>query len=108
MNKIALITGASNGIGKELAYIFAANQTNVILVARNEEKLIQLTDNLKLQYNIEASYLVADLSDIKQTEQIYKNLSSENIKVDYLINNAGFGHWGFFPDTDWEKRTSND
>ncbi len=103
MNKIALITGASSGIGKELAHIFAANQIDLILVACSEEKLIILADKLKLQYNIEAHYKLADLSDIKQAEQLYRGLKAENINIDYLVNNAGFGNYGFFPETDWKK-----
>jgi short-subunit dehydrogenase len=101
--KTALITGASNGIGLELARVFAAKGNNLVLVARNETKLNELKQELETQYKIEVVTMAKDLSLPDAALDIYNQTTQKNIFVDYLINNAGFGDFGMFAETDWNK-----
>lgn len=103
MNKTALITGASSGIGLELAKIHASKGDNLVLVARNIEKLNQLKTELEKQYKIEVYNIEKDLSVINSPLEVYEEVKSKNIQIDYLINNAGFGDIGKFSSTRWEK-----
>jgi short-subunit dehydrogenase len=99
----ALITGASSGIGYELAMLFAKNGHNLILVARQENKLIQLADDLKKNYLIEILIISLDLSRTDAAEEIFRQLQEKSIHVNYLVNNAGFYVKGAFSETSWEK-----
>jgi short-subunit dehydrogenase len=99
----ALITGASGGIGLELSRILAKNKNDVILVARNENKLKLLANELR-QQNINAYVLPKDLSDYHAAKEVFDYCLQNNLQVDYLINNAGFGDFGFFVDSDWNKQ----
>jgi uncharacterized protein len=103
MIKTALITGASGGIGKELAKIFARNGNNLVLVARNSNELKQLASELGQKHNISAKWMAHDLSQPNKPQEIYDQLKKQGIQIDYLINNAGFGHFGYFTKTDWAK-----
>ena len=100
MKTATLITGASSGIGLELAKIFAANRHNLILVARNEESLRQLKKQLKEQHHIQVAVIVKDLSEPGTAEDIYRTTKEQNWNVDVLVNNAGFGLAGYFYETD--------
>ena len=100
--KTALITGASSGIGLELARIFARNQTNLILVARSEAKLHEIAKELSSS-GIDVKIYAKDLSILENAREIYEDLKSQQVSVDYLINNAGFGVNGNFTDTNWEQ-----
>jgi hypothetical protein len=99
----ALITGASNGIGLEFAKVFAANKNNLVLVARSEEKLNQLATELRKDFGITVKVIVADLSKMEQVQQVYNTCKTAKLQIDYLVNNAGFGTYGFFVETDWKK-----
>ncbi|QMU30227.1 SDR family NAD(P)-dependent oxidoreductase [Adhaeribacter radiodurans] len=101
--KTALITGASGGIGYELAKEFARHQHNLVLVARSEARLNQIAKELQTTYGIQAIALAQDLSDPQAVPTIFTELQSRNIIIDYLVNNAGFGDFGFFVETDWAK-----
>lgn len=101
--KTALITGASGGIGLELAKIHASKGGNLVIVARSEEKLLKLKSELESTYKVSVFVIVKDLSDYSSIEQVYKEVKAQNIKIDYLINNAGFGAHGFFSEIPWEK-----
>jgi hypothetical protein len=99
----ALITGASNGIGLELAKIHASKGDNLVLVARNISKLNQIKTELESQYKISVHIIGKDLSLPNAPQEVYDELKHKNIVIDYLINNAGFGDYGFFYETNWEK-----
>lgn len=91
-----LVTGASSGIGLELAKCFAAAGSNLVLTARNQDALESLADELRRQHSIEVFVLPADLSLPETPERIFKDLPGRGITVDVLVNNAGFGAWGRF------------
>lgn len=99
----ALITGASNGIGLELAKVHASKGDNLVLVARNGNKLNELKAELEKQYAISVWVLAQDLSQPNAAQEVYDETQRQNISVDYLINNAGFGDFGMFYETDWAK-----
>jgi short-subunit dehydrogenase len=96
----ALITGASSGIGEQLARLFAADGCNVVLLARRRERLDALATSLKSKFRIEASVIAEDLSDAKAPERIVSILAQRGINIYALVNNAGFGHLGEFTGTD--------
>jgi short-subunit dehydrogenase len=103
-NKTALITGASKGLGREFAKIHAANGDNLVLVARSEDQLLLLKNELKAKRtNIKVEVIVKDLSLPDSAIEVYNEVKKQNIQIDYLINNAGIGEFGFFADTLWER-----
>lgn len=104
MKKTALITGASSGIGLELAKIHASKGDNLVLVARSTNKLEELKTELEPKHGISVYIIGKDLSRLNSAAEVYAELKQKNIKVDYLINNAGFGDSGFFFDSNWEKQ----
>ncbi|MFN5225214.1 MAG: SDR family NAD(P)-dependent oxidoreductase [Bacteroidota bacterium] len=99
----ALITGASNGIGLELAKIHAAKGDQLVLVARNKSKLDELRIELEKTYKISVYTIGKDLSAMNAGQEIFDETSKQQIHIDYLINNAGFGDFGMFVETDWNK-----
>lgn len=101
--KTALITGASNGIGLELAKIHAAKGGNLILVARSEAKLKSIKTELEQRYGIQAMVIASDLAVAGAAQAIYNTIAEAGLHVDYLINNAGFGDFGLFHTANWEK-----
>jgi len=100
MNKTALITGASSGIGYELARCFARDRTNLVLVARDEPKLQKIAEELRAGSGITVKVIRADLARAVAPAEVYRETQKEGITVDYLVNNAGFGLLGFFLETD--------
>src|SRR3954469_13889356 len=92
----ALITGASGGIGYELAKLFARDHFNLVLVARSGDKLAQFADELQRQYRISVKTIVIDLSGVAAPKQIFDQLGNENTPIDILVNNAGYGSFGEF------------
>ena len=103
MVKTALITGASSGIGYELAKIMAAEKHNLVLVARREDKLKELAEELKAKHSVSVKIIVADLSKKEEVQKVYDICKYEKIEIEYLVNNAGFGYYGFFVEGDWSK-----
>jgi len=103
MKNTALITGASNGIGLELAKIHASKGGDLVLVARNKSKLDELKATLEKQYNVSVYTIGKDLSLANAAQEVYNETTQQNIQIDYLINNAGFGVFGMFYETDWSK-----
>lgn len=101
--KTALITGASVGIGMELARIHAAHGGNLIVVARRDEKLHELKKELEEKHQITVTVIPKDLSVPGAAEELYQEVQARNLQVDFLINNAGFGGRGFFHESDWDR-----
>jgi len=106
MNKVALITGTTSGIGYALCERFAQEKTDLILVSRNYEKLITQQDRLRKTYGIRTWIIQQDLEMPEAAQNIYRDLRSLNIDVDYLVNNAGFDRSGKFVETDIEIERS--
>ncbi|WP_343673563.1 SDR family oxidoreductase [Chitinophaga sp.] len=102
-NKYALITGATSGIGFELAKCFAKDSYNLILVARNEERLNEVTNKLKEEFSIEVTPIAKNLFAPESAEEIYEQTKKMGITVDVLVNDAGQGEWGPFVDTSLER-----
>ena len=100
--KTALITGASSGIGKDLAKIHASKGGDLIIVARSGDELRQLQSDLESAYQINVHVIVKDLTAPHATQEIYDEVKAAGIPIDYLINNAGFGGIGKFYKRDWE------
>jgi short-subunit dehydrogenase len=92
----ALITGASSGIGAELAIEFAKDHIDLILVARREDRLKNMAKTLYEKYGVNVSIIAMDLSFAGSAEELYKKVKSLRLSVDYLVNNAGFGDNGAF------------
>jgi uncharacterized protein len=101
-SKTALITGASSGIGYELAKLFAADHYNLILVARSAGKLAEFADELQRQFNISAKSLALDLTAAPAPQFLFDQLQRENIGIDVLVNNAGYGRLGAFSQIAWD------
>jgi hypothetical protein len=95
-SETVLITGASSGIGLELARCFAADGCRLVLLARNTEALETLAKELRQAHKIESLVLTADLSLPETPARIFKELQGRGITVDVLVNNAGFGANGAF------------
>ncbi|HEV2452627.1 MAG TPA: SDR family oxidoreductase [Verrucomicrobiae bacterium] len=95
-NETVLVTGASSGIGLELAKCFADEGCRLVLVARNRPALEELAAALKQKYRIETIVIPSDLSLPEAPTQLFQSLKDQNIAVDVLINNAGFGLHGRF------------
>jgi len=103
MKEYVLITGASSGIGREMAKQLAAKQHNLILVARNEEQLYKLQQELTSRYGIAAEYMLFDLSEPNFARDLYALVKEKGYMVTGLINNAGFGDYGDFVDMPLKK-----
>ncbi|MBN3905093.1 MAG: SDR family oxidoreductase [Nostoc sp. NMS1] len=100
----ALITGASSGIGKAFAQELAARKTNLVLVARSEEKLSQLAKQLQEQYKIQVDVIIKDLTEPNAAAAVFDAIKAKGLSIDLLINNAGFGHYGDFAEGDGERQ----
>jgi len=103
MSNTALITGASSGIGVELARYHASKGGDLVLVARREELLHKLKSELENTHNVKATVIVADLAQPDSAQAIYKMTEESGIQIDILINNAGFGGHGKFHERDLAK-----
>ena len=104
LSETVLITGASSGIGLELAKCFAADGARLVLVARNTAALEALAAELRGKHRIEVRVLAADLAQPETTERIFAELKAGGVTVDVLVNNAGFGTHGEFVETPLERQ----
>ena len=103
MKKVALITGASSGLGREYARVYASRGGDLVLVARRLDRLNELKAELEAQYQVDVLTLSYDLSRPEAPQQIYDALADRGIEVDYLINNAGLGGQGSFAERPIEE-----
>jgi len=94
--KTALITGASTGIGKALAYEHAKNGEHVVLVARGEDRLNKLAEDLTEKYDVKAEVIAMDLTGENAAKELFDEIATRGLKLDYLINNAGIGDVSVF------------
>jgi hypothetical protein len=99
--KTALVTGASSGIGAELARVHAEHGGDLIVVARRREKLEALKAELEAAHGVTVHVLPKDLAQPQAPQEIYDEVRSRGVPIDYLVNNAGFGLRGFFHAQDW-------
>jgi short-subunit dehydrogenase len=100
MSKTALITGASGGIGYELALLFAHDGFDCILVARSHDKLAELASRLQREHHVKTLVLSKDLARAQAVDEIYEEVSAASMAVDALVNNAGYPVFGLFGETD--------
>ena len=100
MSKTALITGASGGIGYELALLFARDGYDCILVARSQDKLKELAGRLESEHRAKTVVIGKDLSRPSSVDEIYEEVTASSMQVDVLVNNAGFPVFGPFVETD--------
>ncbi len=101
--KTAVITGASSGIGLELARLFAADGYQLVLVARNRAALRELGDELQARHQVGVRILPKDLAHPAAPTELYAELQEAGVSIDVLVNNAGFGGSGPFLHTDWHN-----
>ena len=101
--KIALITGASTGIGKEFAHIHAEKGGDLVIVARSKDQLEALKHELENKHSVNVMVIVKDLGLLEAPKEIYDEVKKSGIEVNYLINNAGFGGLGKFHEREWEQ-----
>lgn len=97
----ALITGASSGIGEELARIHAESGGDLVLVARRADRLEALKRALETAHHVTVTVLAEDLADEAAPQRIFDRVSAAGIEIEYLMNNAGFGGLGRFDQRDW-------
>ena len=102
-NKTALITGASGGIGYDLASVFAENGYNVVLVARTREKMLALANQAQQMFGVSAYIIEKDLAVPGAAREVHRELQRVGIEIDILVNNAGFGLLGAFGYSDREE-----
>lgn len=105
--RTVLITGASAGIGKALAFEFASHGHNLILVARREELLRDISEEIVDKYGVAVDHVAADLLQDDAPQDILEYVRKNHLPVDILINNAGMGGAGDFADVDWTKSKNN-
>ena len=103
-NHTALITGASSGIGEAMARVLASWGANVVITARRLDRLEQLATELRERYKVDVHCIKQDLSLPDAANQVYTQASSY-APIDILINNAGFGVFDYFADTDWQRNS---
>ncbi|VAX20796.1 3-oxoacyl-[acyl-carrier protein] reductase [hydrothermal vent metagenome] len=100
--KWALITGASGGIGKDLAWLFAKDGANLVLVARNASRLSEVKDEIEKKQGVNVITVVKDLTKLESADEIFSELEREKISVSALVNNAGVGVFGDFSESNPE------
>ena len=106
MEEYIVITGASSGIGYEMANQLARQKKNLILVARTEKKLQQMQSEFTQEHGIAVQYYVADLADVNAAIAFHRAVRHENYLVTHLVNNAGVGNYGSFTETSLDEELS--
>lgn len=100
---IALITGATGGIGRELAALFAHDGHDLVLTARDAKRLARLKAHLEDAFGVEVTTVALDLAEPDAARRLHWYAQSHGLEVDFLVNNAGFGDWSGYLDADWHK-----
>ncbi|MGD1952286.1 MAG: SDR family NAD(P)-dependent oxidoreductase [Leptolyngbyaceae cyanobacterium] len=106
MAKTALLTGASGGIGYELANVFAHHDHDLILVARSTDKLHRIQDELTKSYDLRVCVISCDLSQPDAPQMLFERVQQQGLTVDVLVNNAGVGAYGPFAEGDWSTQNA--
>lgn len=104
--KWALVTGASSGLGTQIALDLATSGTHLVLTARRVDRLEALAARIRSEYSVEARVVPADLSLPEAPQQLYDATEATGLPIDILINNAGFGYLGEFPagTPEWDRK----
>src|SRR5712692_9306797 len=100
MGEVALITGASSGLGSDYARIFAAHQKDLVLVARRRDRLESLAEEISVAHGVKVQVIDADLAVPSTPRRIAEEVKRLGLEIEYLVNNAGFGTTGLFAQTD--------
>lgn len=103
MNNAALITGASGGIGRDFARVHAQQGGDLVIVARRQQALDELKAELEQAHGVQVVCMAADLTENGVIQRIYDEVKRQNIEIEVLINNAGFGGHGKFHERPWEQ-----
>ena len=103
MPRTVLITGASSGIGYELALLFGRDGFDCVLTARSADRLEMLAEQLRKQHQVRVTVIPADLADPASPDRIFSALRTERIDIDVLVNNAGFPTYGHFAQLDTRR-----
>jgi len=101
--KTALVTGASSGIGLELAKCFAADGHDLVLVSRSENELNEIARNFEQQYGIAVTVIPKDLFNSDAAKEVYEDVRARGIEITFLVNDAGQGVYGKFAETDLDQ-----
>ncbi len=104
--RTVLITGASTGIGYELATLFARDKWNLVLLARQRPRLLEVSEQLGHTYGVQTQIVVADLSHPRVPEEVTMQLNETGTKIACLVNNAGFGAYGDFADLPLDEQAN--
>lgn len=104
--RLALVTGASAGIGAAFARIFASHGYDVALTARRSERLETLAEEIRMRFGVETLTVRADLAQAGAVDRILGHLTAQGRNVDALINNAGYGLGGAYAETKWEDQAA--
>jgi short-subunit dehydrogenase len=103
IGRTALVTGASSGMGSDYARELAARGVSLVLVARRAEPLEQLAEELRAKFSVSVRVMPADLANETARQQLHDDLAKSGIAIDLLINNAGFGLFGPFAQSEWPR-----
>jgi len=104
--RTALVTGASSGIGEAFAGVFAGEGFDVVLVARREDRLRTLAERLSAAHGVRAEVIVADLGQPDAVRDLCDTLDARGLRIDALVNNAGYGVPGTFLASDWPRHAA--
>ncbi len=102
----ALVTGASSGIGMELARICAREGHNLLLTARREQRLMELKNELETEFGVDVMFFTVDLAEHEAPPKLFEFVQENAISVQILVNNAGVGDYGFFHESDWNRQAA--